>query len=72
MDDKIMGQLKAEKFDIAIGQFGDQCIYGLSRRLGIERYIVASASPLPSFIHRQLGLAMSASFVPGGFCVLRG
>ncbi|KAI6174486.1 Cation efflux family protein [Aphelenchoides bicaudatus] len=63
-DDKIMNQLMSEKFDVAIGQFGDQCVYGLVRRLQIKNYIVASASPLPSFISRKMGLMLSTSYVP--------
>ncbi|KAI6181583.1 UDP-glucuronosyltransferase [Aphelenchoides besseyi] len=63
-DDKLMEQLKAEKFDLFIGEHFDACSFGLVKRLGIKKYISAFAVPIYSSALTALGHTTTSAFIP--------
>lgn len=64
-DNELMDQLKAEKFDIGIGEHYDSCTYAIFHRLGISKFISAFAVPIYPGALSQLGLPVTTSFMPG-------
>ncbi|KAI6238671.1 UDP-glucuronosyltransferase [Aphelenchoides fujianensis] len=68
-DEKLLTDLRAEKFDIAVAEYLTVCPYALYRKLGIKKYITASATPVGSQIGAYLGLPTSFSYVPEFFRV---
>ncbi|CAD5214224.1 unnamed protein product [Bursaphelenchus xylophilus] len=63
-DDEIIETLKSEKFDIGLIQIFDICGAGLFKKIGLEKYILAAAMPLPISVAASLGVPYSLSFVP--------
>ncbi|KAI6202645.1 UDP-glucuronosyltransferase [Aphelenchoides fujianensis] len=68
-DENLLADLRAEKFDIAVAEYLTVCPYAIYRKLGIKKYITASATPVGSQIGAYLGLPTSFSYVPEFFRV---
>ncbi|KAI6193283.1 UDP-glucuronosyltransferase [Aphelenchoides besseyi] len=68
-DGKLLADLRAEKFDIAVAEFLTVCPYALYKQIGIKKYITASATPLGSSMLSYMGVASAYSFVPEFFRV---
>ncbi|KAI6230477.1 UDP-glucuronosyltransferase [Aphelenchoides fujianensis] len=66
-DEPLLEQLRAEKFDIGVSQFMEVCTFAIYRKIGITKYIITSAGPLPSFVSSRMGVPTMTSFVPDFF-----
>ena len=65
-----MDQLKAEKFDLALGENFDLCYYGVLRRIGVKNYITVFSTAQYENAAMVLGIPSTPSFVPGIFVSL--
>ncbi|KAI6195922.1 UDP-glucuronosyltransferase [Aphelenchoides besseyi] len=68
-DEKLLADLRAEEFDIAVAEFLTVCPYALYKKIGIKKYITASATPLGSSMISYMGVASAYSSVPEFFRV---
>uniref|UniRef100_A0A914D3B1 glucuronosyltransferase n=1 Tax=Acrobeloides nanus TaxID=290746 RepID=A0A914D3B1_9BILA len=66
-DTALMDQLKAEKFDLALGENFDLCYYGVLRRIGVKNYITVFSTTQYENAAMALGIPSTPSFVPGIF-----
>ncbi|CAD5210518.1 unnamed protein product [Bursaphelenchus okinawaensis] len=63
-DDQLVHDLKAENFDIGLIQIFDVCGAGLFKKIGLEKFVLASSMPLSTSISAAFGLPYSLSYVP--------
>ncbi|KAI6202646.1 Glucuronosyltransferase [Aphelenchoides fujianensis] len=66
-DEPLLEQLRVEKFDLGVSQFMEVCTFAIYRKIGITKYIITSAGPLPSFVSSRMGVPTMTSFVPDFF-----
>jgi len=68
-DEPLLSQLRAEKFDIGIAEFLTMCPYALYKKIGITKYITASATPIGASFASLFGVpaVTSLSHIPEFF-----
>lgn len=64
-NDELHEILRKEKFDLGLLQIMDACGAGLFKKIGLEKYILASAMPWPLSLAGIMGIPYSLSYVPG-------
>uniref|UniRef100_A0A914CZS7 glucuronosyltransferase n=1 Tax=Acrobeloides nanus TaxID=290746 RepID=A0A914CZS7_9BILA len=64
-DVAIMERLRAERFDLAIGEVFDGCFYGIVEKARIPAHISLSGTPMPDLYISHLGIPTMFGFVPG-------
>ncbi|KAI6238962.1 Glucuronosyltransferase [Aphelenchoides fujianensis] len=63
-DDRLMEELKGERFDLLIGEHYDACTYGLVKRLEMRKFITAFAFPILPEALRDLGHPTTSAYIP--------
>ncbi|KAI6184876.1 UDP-glucuronosyltransferase [Aphelenchoides bicaudatus] len=63
-DEKVMQQLREERFDLGFSEFFDSCGFGIFQKIGLEKHILLYSSLFPSTHAASYGIPPTPSFVP--------
>lgn len=66
-DDKLMGSLQKEQYDLGITEQINFCGYAIFNRIGLNNYITAMAFNLLEVTSDFFGVSSNPSYVPGLF-----
>ncbi|VDM47219.1 unnamed protein product [Toxocara canis] len=64
-DEKLLAQLRAEKFDVGISEVISSCGFGIFEKIGLKKYIAAFATNLLPISTEPFGIDNNPSYVPG-------
>ncbi|KHN83392.1 UDP-glucuronosyltransferase 2C1 [Toxocara canis] len=66
-DEKLLAQLRAEKFDVGISEVISSCGFGIFEKIGLKKYIAAFATNLLPISTEPFGIDNNPSYVPATF-----
>ncbi|VDK26299.1 unnamed protein product [Anisakis simplex] len=64
-DEKLLKQLRAEKFDLGISEVISSCGFAIFDKINLEKFVGSFATNLLPSVTRQFGIDHNPSYIPG-------